>query len=115
MQDATAAQEVTSHAATLPIYLAPLDITTQHTMLWSDYTKLVDSSFPDGEPPSSLAPLPFFTSAFLRHTVQIMKRYGKSAMELHDPLSVWFALEAAKGNMTTGGWETQRHDFAVER
>ena len=36
-------------------------------------------------------------------------------MELHDPLSVWFALEAAKGNIVKGGWETQRREFAVER
>lgn len=116
-----------------PIHLAPLDITSRHMLPWSVYTSRVDPDFgPFPSTPASssmLAPLPFFTSAFLSHTKKIMARYGKDGMELHDPLAVWFALEwaAAQAGQAQNGqdgqgsskmpsaWAIEKREFVVER
>ena len=104
----------------LPIYLAPLDITTGHALKWDAYRKRVEQDFlPDNRPSDALSPLNRFTGAFLRHVARVMHRYGKEAMELHDPLSVYFAMchpPTRDGKITLqNGWEVKRRDFVVER
>ena len=134
LQDASAAHEVMAAASpSFSIYLAPLDVTSRHLLPWSVYASRVDADFgPFPSKPASsskLAPLPFFTSAFLSHTKKIMTRYGKDGMELHDPLAVWFALEwaaAQAGQAQNGqdgrvlselpsGWAVEKREFVVER
>ncbi|CAD6577837.1 MAG: hypothetical protein CYPHOPRED_000385 [Cyphobasidiales sp. Tagirdzhanova-0007] len=127
--DATAANEVFSHSSSLPIYLLPLDVTSTHLLPWSQYTSFVDPSFPSPAPASSLSPLTRFTSSFLRHTQEVMAQYGKSAMELHDPLAVYLAMHytpspSASGSTTssagpnlvqlTDEWHVEKREFVVE-
>lgn len=51
-----------------------------------------------------------------------MLSFGKDAMELHDPVAVWFVIENPPGKESTGqspvlkpGWRTTRRQFQVER
>lgn len=110
--------------------LLPLDITTLHELSFPLYKSAVDPAFestaspskPEGKPP-----LVHFTSAFLERTREVMVKFGKDAMELHDIAAVWCAL--ANPPLPTNvssespealpvlqdGWKATRRKFAVER
>lgn len=82
---------------------APLDVTSRHTIPFPDVLR------PDG------GPLEAFVTAFLLRVRGLQKRFGlPDAMEMHDPVAVWYAIEN-EPRKTEGGWATQGREFAVER
>lgn len=105
--------------------LVPLDVTTPHEMPFPLYKAEVDPEFENTSFPSTpmnKPPLSHFTSAFLERTREVMLDFGKDAMELHDPVAVWFAIENPPGMESAGqspvlqqGWRTVRRQFQVER
>jgi len=105
--------------------LVPLDVTTPHEIPFSDYKAEVDPEFENTSSPSNPTekpPLLHFTSAFLERTREVMLSFGKDAMELHDPVAVWFAIENPPGKESASqvpvlkdGWGTTRRQFQVER
>lgn len=105
--------------------LVPLDLTTPHELPFPAYKQAVDPAFQsvstalsDG---STKPPVAHFTSAFLERTREIMLGYGKDAMELHDIVAVWCAMENPpvrgdqEGNALSPGWSVLRRIFDIER
>ena len=105
--------------------LVPLDVTTPHELPFPVYKSVVDPEFENTNSPSNPAgkpPLLHFTSAFLERAREAMLSFGKDALELHDPVAVWFAIENPPGKEATGqspvlkhGWRTSLRRFQVER
>lgn len=104
--------------------LLPLDITTQHELPFPSYIKHVDSAFPPTPEPSQIldtkteatrTPLVYFTSAFFSRTREVMLKFGKDAMELHDIAAVWYAIDNPPGSKAREGWELVRREFQIER
>lgn len=100
-------------------YLLPLDITTPHELPFIFYKNHVDPSFDSTSKPSILAgkyPLTHFTSSFLERTREIMLQYGKDAMELHDIVAIWFAVEnpPSAANLSPQ-WKMRHRSFDIER
>ena len=66
-----------------------------------------------------------FTSAFLERTREVMLEFGKDAMELHDIVAVWCAVEnppcAVEDDRPNAvpklkeGWKARRRLFQIER
>ncbi|KAG5724500.1 hypothetical protein E4T56_gene1891, partial [Termitomyces sp. T112] len=80
--------------------LLPLDITTPHELSFRTYTEVIDQSFNSTaipSLPSGKSPMVHFTSSFLERTREIMVSFGKDAMELHDIVAVWCAIENPPG------------------
>ncbi|ETW80919.1 hypothetical protein HETIRDRAFT_427781 [Heterobasidion irregulare TC 32-1] len=76
------------------ILILPLDITTLHELPFPLYISRVDPAF-DPVKLSVAAdkdPMQHFTSAFLQRTREIMRGFGKDAMELHDVAAMWAAV-----------------------
>ncbi|KAJ7039212.1 Inosine/uridine-preferring nucleoside hydrolase domain-containing protein [Mycena alexandri] len=103
--------------------MLPLDITTIHELPFPHYKAKVDVSFETSAIPSDKSkksPLVHFTSSFLEQTRSIMLQFGKDAMELHDIVAVWCAIEnppVPDGyNDTLGaGWDARSRIFDIER
>jgi hypothetical protein len=105
--------------------LLPLDITTPHELPFPDYQKSVDPAFSSTPSPSIVqehlkSPVTHFTSAFLERTREIMLQFGKDAMELHDIVAVWCAIDNPPfaDNETpklATGWHGQSRVFDIER
>jgi inosine-uridine nucleoside N-ribohydrolase len=101
--------------------MAPLDITTPHTI---PFTELIHPAFipvQEGEPrapdASTATPLEAFISAMLLRVRGIHAGFGlPDAMEMHDPVSIWYAIEnAQRGRNPKDGWVIKPRDFKVER
>lgn len=76
--------------------LLPLDTTTPHEIPFLHYKEHVDPDFDSTAHPSDptkKTPLAHFTSAFLERTREVMQLFGKDAMELHDIVAVWCAID----------------------
>ena len=105
--------------------LLPLDITTLHELPFNIYQQKVDSTFRSAsEAPSDgsdKTPIVHFTSSFLERTREVMVSYGKDAMELHDIVAVWCAIEnppVQEGRETatlSPGWKGFNRIFDIER
>jgi hypothetical protein len=108
--------------------LLPLDVTTPHQLSFPFYKEHVDPMFDSTAVPSKSEdkpPLTHFTSCFLERTREIMLEFGTDAMELHDIVAVWCAienppvLEQAKESIPTlqssSGWKAARRNFDIER
>jgi hypothetical protein len=107
--------------------LAPLDITTPHELPFSIYKEKVDPLLETSASPSvgtcGKPPLTHFTSSFLEMTREIMSGFGKDAMELHDIVAVWCAIdnppvanEGGDGMPTLRkGWKGLKREFDIER
>jgi len=98
--------------------LLPLDITTPHELPFPKYNEKIDRSFDSCASPSLAAgksPLVHFTSSFLERTREIMLKFGKDAMELHDIVAVWCAIENPPGRDLSAGWKTRIRVFDIER
>jgi inosine-uridine nucleoside N-ribohydrolase len=109
--------------------LAPLDITTPHQIPFSD---LIHSSYPDSPDPK-LNPLQHLTSAMLGRVRGLQESFGlPDAMEMHDPVAVWYAITHAhlpadqyndNDDSTLGegdlgiqkGWVVKPRQFKIER
>ncbi|KJA27672.1 hypothetical protein HYPSUDRAFT_62728 [Hypholoma sublateritium FD-334 SS-4] len=103
--------------------LLPLDITTPHELPFPFYKTVVDPAFDTSARPSlagEKSPLVHFTSSFLERTREVMIQFGKDAMELHDIVAVWCAIEnppfADNEPMTLApGWKGTSRVFDIER
>jgi len=98
--------------------LLPLDITTPHELPFLIYKQKVDPTFDSTALPSvagSKTPLVHFTSSFLERTREIMLRFGKDAMELHDIVAVWCALENPPNQGLSTEWRVKTRVFDIER
>lgn len=100
--------------------MLPLDITTPHEIPFPSYKEIVDSAFHSTQFPSvpdDKSPLTHFTSSFLERTREVMLQFGKDAMELHDIVAVWCAIESPpfKDNELAPGWEGSHRVFDIER
>jgi inosine-uridine nucleoside N-ribohydrolase len=103
--------------------LLPLDITTPHELLFPEYKKHVDPAFHNSSLPSisyNKSPLTHFTSSFLEKTREIMLQYGKDAVELHDIVAVWCAIENPPYSddepmVLAPGWQGCNRIFDIER
>ncbi|KAJ7690629.1 Inosine/uridine-preferring nucleoside hydrolase domain-containing protein [Mycena rosella] len=103
--------------------LLPLDITTPHELPFPFYKENIDPSFETSAMPSdssNKSPLTHFTSSFLEQTRVVMLQFGKDAMELHDIVAVWCAIEnppVPDGAADTLGlgWKARNRTFDIER
>ncbi|KAI0949624.1 hypothetical protein AcW1_009173 [Taiwanofungus camphoratus] len=106
--------------------LLPLDITTLHELPFPYYKLKVDAAFESTtkrSEPEGKSPLVHFTSSFLERTREIMVEFGKDAMELHDIVAVWCAIEnppvasEVVGAIPTlqEGWKAVKRKFNAER
>lgn len=100
--------------------LLPLDITTPHELPFPFYKDKVDPSFETSVKPSDGAnksSLVHFTSSFLESAREVMLQFGNDAMELHDIVAVWCAIEnPPRGDNTlASGWKAWNRTFDIER
>ena len=97
------------------IVLAPLDITTPHQIPFDD---LIHPSYPSNPDPE-LTPLKHLTSAMLGRVRGLQASFGlPDAMEMHDPVAVWYAIAHAhlpRGQEAAEGWAVKPRKFKVER
>jgi inosine-uridine nucleoside N-ribohydrolase len=108
------------------VQLCTLDLTTVHELPFPAYQQYIDPAFKSASlSPSNgttKSPLVHFTSSFLESTREIMLSFGKDAMELHDIVAVWCAMEnpPLPDNQDTEmtlapGWRALRRKFDIER
>ena len=103
--------------------LLPLDVTTPHELPFPEYKRDVDPTFFNSSLPSislGKSPLTHFTSSFLETTRETMLKYGKDALELHDIVAVWCAIENpphldAAPIVLAPGWQGCKRVFDIER
>lgn len=103
--------------------MLPLDITTPHELPFPVYKDVVDPTFVNTSKPSlasNKAPLVHFTSSFLERTREIMLQFGKDAMELHDIVAIWCAIEHppfpdSQPMTFARGWQAHARVFDIER
>jgi hypothetical protein len=100
--------------------LLPLDVTTPHELKFTDYNDRIDPKFHDlPSRATDKSPLTHFTSSFLENTREIMLQFGKDAMELHDIVAVWCAIENPPRNeealQLREGWQAVKRQFKIER
>lgn len=104
--------------------LLPLDITTSHKLPFGVYMERVDPTFDSSKRPSlesGKSPLVHFTSSFLERTREVMLDFGVDAMELHDIVAVWCAIQNPPVADESGmpqlgeGWKAIKRVFDIER
>ena len=114
----------------ITLIMAPLDLTTPHTIPFSD---LIDpstgrpptsspaassSSAPNGSDSLPPGPLKTFVSTMLMRVRGLHVSFGlPDAMEMHDPVAVWYALSNVERPAGQPGseWRLRPRDFRVER
>ncbi|RSH81396.1 hypothetical protein EHS25_006928 [Saitozyma podzolica] len=122
------------------LIMAPLDITTPHQVPFSDLihpsiaaaaaaqggpAKLTNGyplkgvkTSPTGEH-GEPTPIQAFVGAMLLRVRGLQASFGlPDAMEMHDPVAVWFAIAhagATKLSSSVDGWGLQKREFRVER
>ncbi|EIW67451.1 hydrolase [Tremella mesenterica] len=113
------------------LYMAPLDVTTPHQIPFSD---LIHPAFLPSQGHTSagdtarhmqLTPIREFVSAMLLRVRGLQASFGlQDALEMHDPVAVWFALAQAGveqggveryGHVLPNGWQAQGRTFTIER
>ncbi|KAF9237510.1 nucleoside hydrolase [Melanogaster broomeanus] len=108
------------------VLLTSLDVTTPHELPFAFYIQNVDADFYGTSKPSIAAgkpPMAHFTSSFLERTREIMIAFGKDAMELHDVVAIWCAIDnppeasamAHKLPGLSSGWAAVKRKFDIER
>lgn len=108
------------------VQLCTLDLTTIQELPFPAYQQYIDRAFKSAAlSPSDSAiksPLVHFTSSFLERTREIMLGFGKDAMELHDIVAVWCAMENPPlsdiqdtETALAPSWRASRRKFDVER
>lgn len=117
--------DITSGLPLDRVIIAPLDITSNHELPFPHYCQKVDPAFKSTAQPSNAdgkSPLVHFTSSVFERTREIMLEWGKDAMELHDIVAIWCAIEnppeinPVRGlpGMSTG-WVLAQRTFDIER
>ncbi|CAE6459232.1 unnamed protein product [Rhizoctonia solani] len=103
------------------LFLAPLDITTRHSVPYTHliHPKLLSGPLISGpELAQLMSPLRAFTSAFLHRVRRITQDIGiQDGFEMHDPLAVWAGLVHAplsRNALLMEGWEVETRDFVIE-
>ena len=108
------------------VLLTTLDITATHELPFPFYIQHIDPVFDSTQKPSicsGKAPLAHFTSSFFERSREIMISFGKDALELHDVVAVWCAIEnppeaVARENALPSlspGWTAIKRKFDIER
>lgn len=107
------------------VVLAPLDVTTAHELPFPHYVQKVDPAFTSTVQPSiadGKSPLVHFTSSVFEGTREIMLEWGKDALELHDIVAIWCAMENPPEINPVGGlpgmspgWAIAERTFDIER
>lgn len=101
-----------------PLVMAPLDITTPHLI---PFTDLIHPSITGDAPASEPTPIEAFVGAMLVRVRGLQASFGlPDAMEMHDPVAVWYAVEnAALPSIGVAqpkdGFVLRQRDFQVER
>ena len=86
--------------------ICPLDITTPHQIPFSDLIVPVANTN---------TPIQIFISAMLQRVRGLQASFGlPDAMEMHDPVAMWYAIEHA-GRNGAPGWRIQTREFKIER
>jgi inosine-uridine nucleoside N-ribohydrolase len=106
------------------LILVPLDITTIHELPFPYYRQKVDPTLESAAKPSyanGKSPLVHFTSSVFERTREIMIEFGKDALELHDIVAIWCAIEnPPEVNPVSGlpgmspGWTVVERTFDIE-
>ena len=113
-----------SKSGLITLIMAPLDITTPHTipfldLIHSDYIPTSDGSLPSPTTGDTApGPLKSFISAMLVRVRGLQASFGLAdAMEMHDPLAVWYAIAHASLPLgqSAKGWQIKQREFKVER
>lgn len=109
----------------IELIMAPLDITTPHSIPFSDLIHPSVVAIP--EPSTGVVrktsetptPLEAFISAMLVRVRSLQANFGlPDAMEMHDPVAVWYALAHAgvpRGAGPVEGWALNGREFTIER
>lgn len=108
------------------VVLLPLDITTIHEIPFPFYIRHVDPTFESTRKPSipsTKSPLVHFSSSFFERTREVMIEFGKDAMELHDIVAIWCAIENPSDPtdneddlpVMSPGWAVVKRNFSIER
>lgn len=88
------------------LIMCPLDITTPHQIPFFDLIS------PSSDPST---PIRKFVSAMLGRVRELQASFGlPDAMEMHDPVAVWYAIAHA-GPSPAPGWSLRPRDFKIER
>ncbi|WOO78615.1 putative protein [Vanrija pseudolonga] len=91
------------------LVFAPLDITSPHMIPFSDLLHPADG-------PTKPTPLQAFTTSFLTRVRGLQAKFGlPDAMEMHDPVAVWYAIGNRGSPELAAGWSVKGRQFAVER
>ena len=97
------------------LIMCPLDITTPHQIPFSDLIHDENRSTPSDP---SVGPLRDFISAMLIRVRGLQASFGlPDAMEMHDPVAVWYAIaHAGRSTLNSASnWAIRRREFKVER
>ncbi|KAG1751646.1 nucleoside hydrolase [Suillus paluster] len=107
------------------LVLVPLDITTIHELPFPYYCRKVDPAFESTAKPSNpngKSPIVHFTSSVFERTREIMVDFGKDALELHDIVAIWCAIEnppeinpVCDFPGMSPGWAVAERTFDIER
>lgn len=107
------------------LILVPLDITAIHELPFPYYCQKVDPTLESAANPSNAdgkSPLVHFTSSVFERTREIMIEFGKDALELHDIVAIWCAIEnPPEANSVCNlpgmspGWTVVERTFDIER
>lgn len=102
-----------------PLVMAPLDITTPHQI---PFTDLIHPSITgEGEVTAEPTPIEAFIGSMLVRVRGLQASFGlPDAMEMHDPVAVWYAIENAAlpaigVDAPAEGFTLRQRDFQVER
>ncbi|KAK8854931.1 hypothetical protein IAR55_003670 [Kwoniella newhampshirensis] len=111
----------------IELIMAPLDITTPHMIPFFDliHPSVIPIPNESGEVTAKPDPTPLesFVSAMLVRVRGLQASFGlPDAMEMHDPVAVWYAIANPPGGRTRGeapvlgqGWELKQREFLIER
>ncbi|KAL1407338.1 hypothetical protein Q8F55_006760 [Vanrija albida] len=97
------------------LVFAPLDITSPHMIPFSDllHPALIGEDATGVAPPT---PLQAFATSFLRRVRGLQAKFGlPDAMEMHDPVAVWYAIANRGRSDLASGWAVKGRAFSVER
>ncbi|KAG9316698.1 nucleoside hydrolase [Chiua virens] len=106
--------------------LLTLDITTPHELPFPYYIRHIDPTFHSTRNPSiqsGKTPFTHFTSSVLESAREIMVSFGKDALEMHDVVALWCAIENPPETIVnrnglptlSPGWAVARRKFDIER